>query len=150
MMRSDLGKCRHIDIKLLWIQEVSTKANVMIKPVGSLETVADLGTKFLEKARLERLRHEVHLEAPEKDVEVKMVTEDPDDDPSLSLMEMTIPMLVILAVIGLITASDEDELRTTTISVIDFIGLSASYEFYAHIQGGVKIIKGVSRMPVHI
>ncbi len=70
-----------------------------------------------------------------------MITEDTDSEPSLSLMEMTIPMLVILAVIGLITASDEDELRTTTIGVIDVIGLSVSYEFYAHVQGGVKIFK---------
>ena len=75
----------------------------MIKPVGSLENVADLGTKFLEKARLERLRLEVHLEAQEKEAEVSMIYEETEDDPSLSLMEMTIPMLVILAVIGLIT-----------------------------------------------
>ena len=65
-MRSGLGKCRHIDIKLLWIQEVSARAYVLIKPVGSQENVADLGTKFLEKARLERLRLEVHLEAQER------------------------------------------------------------------------------------
>ena len=88
-----------------------------------------------------------------------MITEDTDDEPSLSLMEMTIPMLVILAVIGLITAyhmvvqcyrqrwpqpqehyRDEDELHTTTINVEDVMRLSVSYDYFAHIQGGVKII----------
>ncbi len=124
----------------------------MIKPVGSLKNVTDLGTKFLEKARLERLRLEVHLEAQEKEAEVSMIYEETEGDPSLSLMEMTIPMLVILAVIGLTqpvtwlcsaTANggrnrrntmcihrrqyrDEDELRTTTINVEDVVRLSVS------------------------
>ena len=58
----------------------------MIKPVGSLENVADLGTKFLERARLERLRLEVHLEAPERETEINMIIEETEDDPSLSIM----------------------------------------------------------------
>ena len=32
-----------------------------------------------------------------------MIIEDTEDDPSLSIMEMMIPMLVILALVGLVT-----------------------------------------------
>ncbi len=75
-MRSGLGRCKHLDIKLLWIQEVATRPYVKIKPVTSQENLADLGTKFLERGRHEKLREATHLHDVPQEVEIHMVMDD--------------------------------------------------------------------------
>ena len=160
--------------------QTSQHSSLQMQPVGSLENVADLGTKFLERARLERPRHEVHLEAPEKEAEVNMIYEEVEEtnpmiakgDENLTIMEMmielTLPMMMILALVGLITVcrmvvqcyrqrwpqpqehyvySQATRPRRGRVAHDDHkrrgrheVVCEHELEVVAHIQGGVKII----------
>ena len=46
------GKLRHIDGKLLWIQDLVAQKTLNVKPIGTVYYIADLGTKPLTKARI--------------------------------------------------------------------------------------------------
>ena len=95
--RTGLGRCRHLDIKLLWIQEVSARPYVAIRTIRSKENPADLGTKFLEKNKMIELRTAVRIYKLLNDAEVNMITEGDSEEGSY-FMDM---MLIILACIGL-------------------------------------------------
>ena len=54
--RVGVGRIRHLEVKVLWVQEqVKKKAMVVVKEPGD-SNVADLGTKALAAARFEMLR----------------------------------------------------------------------------------------------
>jgi hypothetical protein len=52
--RRGLGKLKHIELRQLWIQQETEARRVIIKKVCGLENVADLGTKHLSPAQLEK------------------------------------------------------------------------------------------------
>ena len=49
--RKGLGKARHLDVNLLWIQKMK---NVIVKPIKGTENPADLGTKALSRDKIRR------------------------------------------------------------------------------------------------
>ena len=49
--RKGLGKARHLDVNLLWIQKMK---NVMVKPIKGTENPADLGTKALSRDKIRK------------------------------------------------------------------------------------------------
>ena len=95
--RTELGRCRHLDIKLLWIQEVSARIYVAIRTIRSRENPTDLDTKFLEKIKMIELRAAVRIYKLMNDAEVNMITEGDSEEGSY-FIDM---MLIILAYIGL-------------------------------------------------
>ena len=55
--RTGVGKkVRHLDIKLLFVQQLVKNRSLCVVPVSGLKNKADLGTKLLDKGRLEYLR----------------------------------------------------------------------------------------------
>ena len=51
--RQGVGRTRHIDGKLLWLQQKTQQKLLAIGPVGTIENVADLPTKALKPDRIE-------------------------------------------------------------------------------------------------
>ena len=49
--RKELGKARHLDVNLLWIQKMK---NVLVKAIKGTENPADLGTKALSKDKIKK------------------------------------------------------------------------------------------------
>ena len=49
--RKGLGKARHLDVNLLWIQKMK---NVIVKPINGTENPADLGTKALSRDKIRK------------------------------------------------------------------------------------------------
>ena len=49
--RKGLGKARHLDVNLLWIQKMK---NVIVKPIKGTENPADLGTKALSRGKIRK------------------------------------------------------------------------------------------------
>ena len=49
--RKGLGKARHLDVNLLWIQKMK---NVLVKAIKGTENPADLGTKALSKDKIKK------------------------------------------------------------------------------------------------
>ena len=49
--RKGLGKARHLDVNLLWIQKMK---NVIVKPIKGTENPADLGTKALSQDKIRK------------------------------------------------------------------------------------------------
>jgi hypothetical protein len=60
-VRQGLGRVRHIDIKMLWLQDVIAKSILTVAWVGSAENLADIGTKALLKERHEFLVRKIGL-----------------------------------------------------------------------------------------
>jgi hypothetical protein len=103
----------------LWIQEVATRPYVKIKPVTSQENLADLGTKFLERGRHEKLREATHLHDVPQELEIHMILDDEkqydymnvDDEERYDIeekkkhedLEWWVPVIVFLAVVGCVT-----------------------------------------------
>ena len=56
-LRSDLGvgKLRHLDVRLLWIQEHLREKAFVLSKVASADNISDLGTKSVSRAVLEKL-----------------------------------------------------------------------------------------------
>ena len=52
--RRGLGKVRHIDIHMLWIQERVQKGDIIIKKVGGEENISDALTKHVDVARMHK------------------------------------------------------------------------------------------------
>ena len=118
-MRSGLGRCKHLDIKLLWIQEVATRPYVKIKPVTSQDNLADLGTKFLERGRHVKLREATHLHDVQQEMEIHMIMRDEEQNYYMNVdgeerhdieekkkhedLEWWVPVIVVLAIIGFMT-----------------------------------------------
>ena len=50
--RIGLGKIRHLDTALLWLQNYVEKGRIKIKKEKGIENVADLGTKDLDEATM--------------------------------------------------------------------------------------------------
>ena len=49
--RKGLGKARHLDVNLVWIQKMK---NVIVKPIKGTENPADLGTKALSRDKIKK------------------------------------------------------------------------------------------------
>ena len=54
--RVGLGKLKHVDIKYLHVQQLVQQGRVKLGKVPSSENPSDLGTKFLDKTRLQYLK----------------------------------------------------------------------------------------------
>ena len=46
---------RHMEIKVLWIQELVKRGALLVGKVGTLDNAADIGTKPLPKEALQRI-----------------------------------------------------------------------------------------------
>jgi hypothetical protein len=53
--RTGFGRVKHVDIRLLWLQEVIASGRLLLKPVSTEANLADIGTKPLSAQRLEEL-----------------------------------------------------------------------------------------------
>ena len=53
--RRGLGKMRHVDLKLLWLQESVKLGKIRVRKVHGECNPADLLTKYLDRARIEML-----------------------------------------------------------------------------------------------
>ena len=61
-LKKGFGRCKHIDVKMAWIQESIDKRGIWLKPTKSLENLADLGTKSLTGERTRYLSEKFGLE----------------------------------------------------------------------------------------
>ena len=57
VQRIGLGKLRHLDTSFLWIQEVNYKRDIDYGKVAGAENPADIGTKHLDVATMEKHLH---------------------------------------------------------------------------------------------
>ena len=55
MSRRRHGRAKHIDRCYLWLQQRIHEGDLTLKKVGTAKNVADLGTKYLEEARIREL-----------------------------------------------------------------------------------------------
>ena len=55
--RQGVGRTRHLDGKLLWVQELSKQGNMQVSGVNTLRNPSDLGTKSLARDRILCLLH---------------------------------------------------------------------------------------------
>ena len=55
LQRIGAGKCRHIETKWLWIQQTMNEKKLATRAVKTEENVADIGTKPLDRERIEYL-----------------------------------------------------------------------------------------------
>ena len=53
--RRGAGKIRHLATQTLWLQQLVTEKRVKLQKVSGTSNTADLGTKFLDRAKLESL-----------------------------------------------------------------------------------------------
>ena len=56
------GKCKHVDVKMAWVQESLTLHNIRLGAVRTEDNTADIGTKTLSQARLAMLSRRLGLE----------------------------------------------------------------------------------------
>ena len=49
------GKVRHLQIKDLWVQERIRQGDLSLDRVATLDNRSDLGTKYLDRGRIDRL-----------------------------------------------------------------------------------------------
>ena len=54
MSKSGVSRVRHLDVRLLWVQQLVHEKKVLLRAIGTKENAAGLGTKPL---RSERIRH---------------------------------------------------------------------------------------------
>lgn len=59
--RQGSGKVKHLAIKELWIQDLYRKGVLKVEPVDTLMNWADLGTKVLDKSRLDSLMNQLPI-----------------------------------------------------------------------------------------
>ena len=67
-LRSGSGRAKHVDLKMMFIQELVKKKIVHVRKIGTLNNPADLLTKAVDQATLERLLRSTgvsRLDAPE-------------------------------------------------------------------------------------
>ena len=73
--RKGLGKARHLDVNLLWIQKMK---NVIVKPIKGTENPADLGTKALSRDKIREymkaLGYKGELPQPRKTAQTKSIS----------------------------------------------------------------------------
>ena len=53
--RRGLGKVRHVDVKFLWVQQRTLNGDIEVLKADGETNIADIGTKHLDKKRLEML-----------------------------------------------------------------------------------------------
>ena len=58
-MRSGPGRVKHVDLKMIFIQELVKKKIVDVRKIGTLNNPADLLTKAVDQTTLERDRKSV-------------------------------------------------------------------------------------------
>ena len=59
--RQGNGKVRHLSGKVLWIQQKTQDGSIELRQIPTLENLADIGTKVLNRQRLFYLMHEIGL-----------------------------------------------------------------------------------------
>ena len=57
--RTGLGKIRHIDVALLWLQDLVRKGRVVMKKIPGVKYPADLLTKYLAGAKISKMTEEL-------------------------------------------------------------------------------------------
>ena len=57
--RTGLGKIRHIDVALLWLQDLVRKGRVVMKKIPGVKNPADLLTKYLTGAKISEMTEEL-------------------------------------------------------------------------------------------
>ena len=62
IQRKGVGSIRHLDTRLLWVQEKVVKEVVEYRKVAGTVNPADLGTKYLDRESIERHRRSWGLE----------------------------------------------------------------------------------------
>ena len=67
------GKCKHVDVKMAWVQESLTLHNIRLGAVRTEDNTADIGTKTLSQARLAMLSRRLGLEDMDGDRQVLMI-----------------------------------------------------------------------------
>jgi hypothetical protein len=63
--RSGLGRSKHVDVKLLWLQGLTLRKVLEVRAIPTATNPADIGTKALDGNRLADLAALVRLQAPE-------------------------------------------------------------------------------------
>ena len=61
--RTGLGKTRHIDTGLLWVQQVAAERRLLFSKLLGKENPADMLTKYVDKQTLENLLPRLHIVA---------------------------------------------------------------------------------------
>jgi hypothetical protein len=56
MMRRGVGRMRHMEVKVLWLQDMVARGRCLVDKVPGVENPADIGTKPLSKETYQKLR----------------------------------------------------------------------------------------------
>jgi len=63
-LREGFGRMKHVDVKMLWLQQVLSSGRLMLKATKGTENPADIGTKYLDASRLSTLSDKIGLFSP--------------------------------------------------------------------------------------
>ena len=63
--RSGVGRVKHLDTQILWVQEKKTREMVEFRKVKGTENPADMMTKHVNKELIEKYLKELRLESKE-------------------------------------------------------------------------------------
>ena len=72
-LREGFGRVKHIDVKMLWLQQVLASDRLSLRAVRGAENLADIGTKYLDSGHLNVLSERLGLVDPSNDGEVHML-----------------------------------------------------------------------------
>ena len=92
MIKQGLQRAKHIEIKWLWSQEVIAAKRAQLKAVSSRDNLADIGTKRLDKDRLQMLSSRLGLQSDKVPREVCMITSS-EQGSSLATMAFTVAVV---------------------------------------------------------
>ena len=60
-LKKGFGRCKHVDVKMAWVQEAIGQNGVSLRPIKSDDNVADIGTKSLGENRIRLLSEKLSL-----------------------------------------------------------------------------------------
>jgi hypothetical protein len=83
-VRCGFGRVKHIDVRLLWLQQVLEQRRLTLEPVTSRENPADVGTKPVSAGRLEELCRRLGVEGMR---DVDLIEEEEPQDITLDLVQ---------------------------------------------------------------
>jgi len=63
-LREGFGRMKHVDVKMLWLQQVLSSGRLTLKATKGTENPADIGTKYLDAFRLSMLSEKIGLFSP--------------------------------------------------------------------------------------
>jgi hypothetical protein len=98
------GKCKHVDVKMAWVQESLTLHNIRLGAVRTEDNMADIGTKTLSQARLAMLSRRLGLEDMGGERQVLMIDVDGRDseEPEGSGLFYVFITSVLINVLGVV------------------------------------------------